>query len=68
MCIRDRGYTAKLFNNAKVRGSAAFTTGIDVGDNTLVLPTDDLFQMIANAQSGDILLFEQGDYTLQTGT
>ena len=64
----ETGYTAKLFNNAKVRGSAAFTTGIDVGDNTLVLPTDDLFQMIANAQSGDILLLEQGDYTSQTGT
>ncbi|MBP0904223.1 DUF5123 domain-containing protein [Mariniflexile gromovii] len=64
----ETGYTAKLFNNAKIRGTAAFTTGIDVGNNTLVLPTDDLFQMIANAQSGDILLLEQGDYTSQTGT
>ncbi len=61
-------YFAVLLNNAKTRGSATFTTGIDVGDNTLVLPTDDLFQMIADAAPGDILLLEQGDYTAQTGT
>ncbi|CAH8282677.1 uncharacterized protein DUF5123 [Mariniflexile fucanivorans] len=64
----ETAYTAKLFNSAKIRGTAAFTTGIDVGDNTLVLPTDDLFQMIADAAPGDILLLEQGDYTSQTGT
>ena len=34
----------------------------------MVLPTDDLFQMIADAAPGDILLLEQGDYTSQTGT
>lgn len=64
----ETDYTALLKNNAKTRGTAAFTTGIDVGDNTLVLPTDDLFQMIADAVSGDILLLEAGDYTAQTGT
>lgn len=64
----ETDYTAVLYNNTKVRGSATFTTGIDVGDNTLVLPTDDLFQMIADAAPGDILLLEQGDYTSQTGT
>ena len=64
----ETDYTAILYNNTKVRGSATFTTGIDVGDNTLVLPTDDLFQMIADAAPGDILLLEQGDYTAQTGT
>lgn len=64
----ETAYTAKLLNNAKIRGTAAFTTGIDVGDNTLVLPTDDLFQMIADAAPGDILLLEQGDYTSQIGT
>jgi hypothetical protein len=64
----ETDYTATLLNNAKIRGSASFTTGIDVGDNTLVLPTDDLFQMIADAAPGDILLLEQGDYTAQTGT
>ena len=64
----ETNYTAILRNNTKVRGSAMFTTGIDVGDNTLVLPTDDLFQMIADAAPGDILLLEQGDYTSQAGT
>lgn len=64
----ETDYTATLYNNTKIRGIAMFTTGIDVGDNTLVLPTDDLFQMIADAAPGDILLLEQGDYTSQTGT
>jgi len=60
-------YNATLYNNSKIRGSATFTTGIDVGNNTLVLPTDDIFQKIADAAPGDILLFEQGDYTAQVG-
>lgn len=64
----ETDYSALLLNNTKTRGSAEFTTGIDVGDNTLVLPTDDLFQMIADATPGDILLLEQGDYTSQLGT
>ncbi|ULC59027.1 fibronectin type III domain-containing protein [Flaviramulus sp. BrNp1-15] len=64
----ETDYMATLYNNTKIRGTADFTTGIDVGDNTLVLPTDDLLQMIADAAPGDILLLEQGDYTTQTGT
>ncbi len=66
--ISETDYMVTLYNNAKIRGTAEFTTGIDVGDNTLVLPTDDLFQMIADAAPGDILLLEQGDYTAQIGT
>lgn len=64
----ETDYMATLYNNTKIRGSIEFTTGIDVGDNTLVLPTDDLLQMIADAAPGDILLLEQGDYTSQVGT
>ena len=64
----ETNYTAILLNNTKTRGTASFTTGIDVGDNTLVTVDDDLFQMIADATSGDILLLEAGDYTAQTGT
>jgi len=64
----ETSYTAQLLNNTKIRGTAAFTTGIDVGDNTLVTVNDDLFQMIADAAPGDILLLEAGDYTAQTGT
>lgn len=66
--IGETNYNATLLNNDRIRGSASFITGIDVGDNTLVLPTDDIFQMIANAAPGSILLLEQGDYTAQTGT
>lgn len=65
--IGETSYTFKLLKGTKIRGYADIVTGIDVGDNTLVLPTDDLFQMIADAESGDILLLEQGDYTAQTG-
>lgn len=60
-------YSAILYNNSKIRGTAEFKTGIDIGNNTLVLPTDDIFQKIADAAPGDILLFEQGDYTAQVG-
>ncbi|WP_240665708.1 DUF5123 domain-containing protein [Lutibacter sp. HS1-25] len=63
----ETAYAAVLYNNAKVRGTADFTTGIDVGDNTLVTIEDDLFQVIADAAPGDILLLEAGDYTAQTG-
>ncbi len=64
----ETDYTVTLLNDTVTRGVLTFTTGIDVGDNTLVLPTDDLFQMIADASPGDILLLEQGDYTDQTGS
>ena len=64
----ETAYTAILYNNNKVRGKADFTTGIDIGDNTLVTVDDDLFQVIADAAPGDILLLEKGDYTAQTGT
>ena len=63
----ETDYTATLYNNTKIRGTSEFTTGIDIGDNTLVTPDDDLFQMIADAAPGDILLLEQGDYTAQIG-
>lgn len=60
-------YTAQLLNNTIIRGVASFTTGIDIGTGILVTPSDDLFQMIADAASGDILVLEGGDYTAQTG-
>ncbi|KJD31091.1 hypothetical protein PK35_16570 [Tamlana nanhaiensis] len=66
--MADTDYQGTLYNNAKIRGTSTFKTGIDIGDNTLVLPSDDLFQMIADAESGDILLLEQGDYTSQVGS
>lgn len=64
----ETAYTATLFNGTKKRGVLTFTTGIDVGDATLVKPTDDLLQKIANAASGAVLVLEPGDYTAQTAT
>ena len=61
-------YSALLLNGTKTRGSSTFETGIDIGDNTLVTVNDDLFQMIADAAPGDILLLEEGDYTSQVGS
>lgn len=60
-------YTAVLFNSTKKRGFATFTTGIDIGTGILVKTTDDLFQKIADANSGDILVLQPGDYSAQTG-
>mgnify|MGYP003649848889 CR=1 FL=1 len=64
----ETDYTALLLNNAKTRGVLTFTTGIDIGTGILVTPTDDLFQMIADAAPDAILVLEPGDYTAQIGT
>lgn len=61
-------YTATLFNGTRIRGVKTFTTGIDIGAGILVTPEDDLFQMVADAEEGAILVLEPGDYTEQTGT
>jgi hypothetical protein len=63
----ETAYTATLYNGTKIRGVQNFTTGIDVGDATLITATDDLFQKIADAASGDVLVLEPGDYTAQKG-
>lgn len=64
----ETDYTATLLNNTVIRGLTTFTTGIDIGTGILVTPEDDLFQMIADASPGDILVLEGGDYTDQIGT
>lgn len=61
-------YTAQILNNNTIRGITTFTTGIDTGDGILLTTEDDLFQAIADADSGAILLLEAGDYTAQTGS
>lgn len=61
-------YTADLLNNTKKRGSQIFTTGIDIGTGILVKPTDNLLQIIADAESGAILVLEPGDYRSQLGS
>ncbi|WP_439130006.1 DUF5123 domain-containing protein [Polaribacter sp.] len=63
----ETDYSATLYNNTKIRGTADFTTGIDIGNNVVLTPSDDIFQAIADAASGDIILFEEGDFTAQVG-
>ncbi|MEO8255566.1 MAG: DUF5123 domain-containing protein, partial [Flavobacterium sp.] len=63
----ETNYTATLYNSSKTRGIQLFTTGIDIGTGILVTPTDDIIKMINEASSGDIFVFEPGDYTAQTG-
>lgn len=60
-------YNATLYNNAKIRGTTDFSTGVDIGDNVVLTPADDIFQAIEDAVSGDIILFEEGDFTAQVG-
>lgn len=64
----ETAYTATLYNGTRIRGVRTFTTGIDIGAGILVTPEDNLFQMIADAEAGAILVLEPGDYTEQTGT
>jgi len=60
-------YTVTLHNNNALRGTAVFTTLIDIGDATLVQPTDDLSAMVAAAADGDTLVLMPGDYTVFSG-
>lgn len=61
-------YTASLLNGTRIRGVKTFETGIDIGAGILVTPEDDLFQMVADAEDGAILVLQPGDYREQTGT
>lgn len=57
-------YTARLLNGSKVRGTMTFTTLLDLGGATSVLPSDDLAAAIANASAGDVLALMPGTYTI----
>lgn len=63
----ETDYSVILYNNAKNRGNAIITTTIEVGNNTLLTPADDIVAAINNAAPGDIILFEEGDYSAQKG-
>lgn len=57
-------YTAKLMKGTKTRGSAEFTTLIDLGGAIAVNPEDDLAQILANAKDGDAFAFYPGTYSI----
>ena len=60
-------YTVLLRNNAQLRGTAIFTTLIDIGDATLVEAEDDLSLAIAEAADGDVLVLAPGVYEAFAG-
>lgn len=60
-------YTVLLQNNGQLRGTAVFTTLIDIGDATLVRPEDDISLAIANAADGDVLVLAPGAYEVFAG-
>jgi hypothetical protein len=63
----ETSYTAKLMNGTSTRGTISFTTLIDIGGAIPVHPEDDLSVVVANAQSGDVLVLYPGDYTVYKG-
>ncbi|VBB48425.1 Fibronectin type III domain protein [uncultured Paludibacter sp.] len=55
-------YTAKLMNGTSTRGTATFTTLVDLGGAIAVYPTDDLAALLAAANSGDAFALYPGNY------
>lgn len=55
-------YTANIYNGTKRRGSATFTTAIDLNGATLVNAGDNLATVIANAEAGATLALMPGTY------
>lgn len=55
-------YTANIYNGTKRRGSATFTTAIDLNGAILVNAGDDLATVIANAEAGATLALMPGTY------
>ncbi|MDL2255645.1 DUF5123 domain-containing protein, partial [Parabacteroides sp. OttesenSCG-928-K15] len=57
-------YTAKLMNEHKTRGTAIFTTLIDLNGAKAVYPEDDLVAILDAASDGDEFVLFPGTYTL----
>lgn len=62
--VGETAYTATLLKGNKIRGTATFTTLIDLGDAVVVQPTDDLAAVIGTAKAGDVLALMPGTYSL----
>lgn len=59
----ETAYTATLLNGTKTRGTAVFTTGIDITNGIVVNSGDDLEASIAAAPAGSRLLLMPGTYS-----
>lgn len=58
----ETNYTAKLYLNTKVRGTATFRTTVDLGNAIGVYPADDLKTILETAQAGAVFALFPGDY------
>ncbi len=63
----ETSYTAVLYMNTKVRGTASFRTTVDIGNAIAVTATDDLKALLEGAQAGDVFALFPGDYRLSQG-
>lgn len=57
-------YTARLLNGESTRGTATFTTLIDIGDAILVTAEDNLTEFLDAAEDGDSFVLFPGEYSL----
>lgn len=62
--LGETAYTATLLNGTKIRGTATFTTLLDLGGATPVYPTDDLAALMTNANDGAVFALFPGTYTI----
>lgn len=66
--LGETAYTAKIMNDAKVRGTISFTTLIDLGGALQVNPGDDLAAILASADDGAVLALMPGEYNISSLT
>lgn len=58
----ETAYTAKLMRGNATRGTATFTTLIDLGGAIAVNPGDDITALFQNAKAGDVFALLPGTY------
>lgn len=61
----ETAYTARLLSGTSTRGTATFTTLIDLGGAIQVNPGDDLTAILQAANAGDVFALMPGEYATQ---
>ena len=61
----ETAYTAKLLSGVSTRGTATFSTLIDLGGAIQVNPGDDLTAILQAANAGDVFALMPGEYIAQ---
>lgn len=60
----ETAYTAVMYKNTKIRGTATFTTAIDLNGAIAVYPGDNLDSLITNAAGGETFAVFPGVYNI----